>query len=120
VHADGRPLETAAGGLRTSPGPRTWPLVRDLVDNTLPVSEAALGAALRAVLERAKLAIEASAAVGAAAVTSAAFGEWVARAGRRPLRVGVVLCGGNADLDSLARVLALATDAETRVYDAAE
>lgn len=109
THADGPPLETAADGLRTSLGERTWPLIRDNVDDVLPVSEAQIGAALRAVYERAKLAIETSAAVGIAAVLGADFAEDVRRAGcsamGRPLRVGVVLCGGNADIDDIAKIM---------------
>jgi threonine dehydratase len=108
-HAPGGPA-TIADGLRTTLGPNTWPLVRDLCGGIVEVEEGEIRAALRLVYERAKLAIEPSAAVGVAAVLNPAFGEalraaWV-RIGvvepvGRPLRVGVVLCGGNSDLDAL-------------------
>lgn len=88
---------TIADGLRTSLGELTFPVVRDLVREVVTVSEAEIVAAMRLVFERAKLVIEPSAAVGVA----------VALAKRSPaLRavdgpVGIVLCGGNVDLDAL-------------------
>lgn len=84
---------TIADGLRTGLGVHTWPVVRDLLADLHTVSEAEIRAHLRLVWERTKLFIEPSAAVGVA----------VACTGRLPpelRRVGVVLCGGNVDLDS--------------------
>ena len=51
------------------------------------------------VWERLKLVIEPSAAVAVAAVLSPQFGEVVGSLGQ--LKVGVVLCGGNMNLDHL-------------------
>ncbi len=108
-HAPGGPA-TIADGLRTTLGPNTWPLARDLCGGIITVSEEEILAALRLVYARAKLAIEPSAAVGVAAALKPALGAalhaaWE-RAGvvaprGRPLRVGVVLCGGNVDVDTL-------------------
>lgn len=91
---------TLADGLRTSLGELTWPVVRDVVDSIVTVSEEEIKAALRLVYERMKLAIEPSAAVGVAAAVC-------------PLRqrrdlgaAGIVLCGGNSDLDQLASIFA--------------
>ena len=103
---------TVADGLKTTLGANTWPIVRDLVADIVCVSEAEIRAALRLVYARAKLAIEPSAAVGVAAALSADFGavlrarlpEAAARA-QRPLRVGIVLCGGNADVEVLVQCL---------------
>lgn len=93
-------------------GPSTWPLVRDLVDAVETVPDVASAAALRAVYERMKLAIEPSAAVGVALLLAggrdALLGPGGAPPQGRALRVGVVLCGGNVDLADLARILALA------------
>ena len=93
-------------------GPSTWPLVRDLVDAVETVADAASAAALRAIYERMKLAIEPSAAVGVALLLAggrdALLGPGGAPPPGRALRVGVVLCGGNVDLADLARILALA------------
>jgi threonine dehydratase/serine racemase len=87
---------TIADGLLTSLGELTWPIVRDLVDEIVTVEEAEIVAAMRLAWERAKLLIEPSAAVALAAV----LGDGVrARAGLA--RVGVVLSGGNVDLDRL-------------------
>jgi len=69
------------------------------------VSEAEISAALRVCYEQLKLAVEPSAAVGVAALLSAALGP----AARPELRrVAVILCGGNVDLDTLPALLAIA------------
>lgn len=85
---------TVADGLRTSLGGLTWPVVRDVVDRIETVSEEAIVAAMRLVFERMKLVIEPSAAVGVAVALSGALRE-------DERRVGIVLCGGNVDLDAL-------------------
>ena len=90
------PPVTVADGLKTTLGPHTWPVVRDLVEDVITVPEAAIIAAMRLVYERLKVVIEPSAAVGVAALLSDEF-----RALPGITRVGVVLCGGNVDLDAL-------------------
>jgi threonine dehydratase len=106
-HTSGPP-STIADGLKTTLGPNTWPIVRDLVAAIVTVSEEEIKGALRLVYERAKLAIEPSAAVGVAVATSSALGVALrahlpsstlaaVEAGERKLRVGIVLCGGNSD-----------------------
>ena len=95
----GDPTETIADGLRTTLGERTFPIIRDLVDEIIPVKEGEIRAALQLVLERAKLVIEPSAAVGVAAAMQPAF-----RA-RGFERIGIVLCGGNLDLAALPELL---------------
>ena len=82
--------------LRTSLGALTFPVVRDLVDEIVLVSEAEIAVHMRLVWERMKLTIEPSAAVGVAV----ACGERL-RAERGLDDVGVVLCGGNVDLAAL-------------------
>jgi len=95
----GDPTRTIADGLRTTLGKRTFPVIQGLVDDIITVPESAIRAALRLVMERAKLVIEPSAAVGIAAAQSDAL---QARGHRR---IGVVLCGGNLDLDALPTLL---------------
>jgi len=90
-----KPL-TIADGLRTALGPLTFPIVRDLVDEIVLVSEADIAAHMRLVWERMKITIEPSAAVGVAV----ACGEWM-RKQKDHADVGVVLCGGNVDLSNL-------------------
>ena len=85
---------TLADGLRTSLGSRTLPILRDHLAGVLHVSEEEMLLALRFAYERLKLVIEPSSAVALAPVLraeAAFFGK----------RVGVVLTGGNIDLDGL-------------------
>jgi threonine dehydratase len=85
-----------ADGLLTSLGQLTWPIIRDEVEAIFTVSEPEILAAMRLVWERMKQVIEPSAAVGVAVILSEQFRQLP---GLR--RVGVVLCGGNVDLDRL-------------------
>jgi threonine dehydratase len=87
---------TIADGLRTSLGDLTWPVLRDLVEGVLTVTEEEIVAAMRLAWERGKLLIEPSSAVAIAAVLSDQF-----RARQELQRVGVVLSGGNVNLDDL-------------------
>jgi threonine dehydratase/serine racemase len=87
---------TIADGLLTSLGELTWPLLRDRIEQVITVTEEEIIRAMRLAWERAKLLIEPSSAVAVAAVLSPTF---------RPLegarRIGVLLSGGNVNLDSL-------------------
>ena len=87
---------TIADGLLTGLGDLTWPVVRDLAERVVTVREEEIVAAMRLAWERAKLLIEPSAAVALAAVLSDEF-----RALTGLGRVGVILSGGNVDLDHL-------------------
>ena len=85
---------TIADGLLTSLGDLTWPIIRDHVERVITVSDEQIIAAMRLVWERMKIIIEPSSAVAVAAVLSDEF-----RSLARIVRVGVVLTGGNVDLD---------------------
>jgi len=87
---------TIADGLRTSMGDLTWPVLRDQVERVLTVTDEEIIAAMRLAWERGKLLIEPSAAVAVAAVLGDQF-----RALEGLQRVGVVLSGGNVNLDDL-------------------
>src|SRR5262249_52646926 len=87
---------TVADGLLTSLGDLTWPVIRDRVERVITVREEEIIAAMRLAWERAKLLIEPSAAVP---VAGARAGEFRALEGGG--RVGVVLSGGNVNLDAL-------------------
>jgi threonine dehydratase/serine racemase len=87
---------TIADGLLTSLGELTWPIVRDSVERVITVSEEEIVTAMRLTWERAKLLIEPSSAVAVAAVLSDEFQNLPGLH-----RVGIVLSGGNADLDRL-------------------
>jgi len=89
---------TIADGLRTpKPGARTFPVVQKLVEDILLVTEDEIKAAMRFAMERMKIVVEPSGAVCLAA----------ALAGKLPKdarRVGLVISGGNVDLDVLASI----------------
>lgn len=87
---------TVADGLLTSLGELTWPIIRDHVEQVVTVSDEAIIAAMRLAWERAKLLVETSAAVALAAALSAAF-----RALPGLERVGIILSGGNVELERL-------------------
>lgn len=87
---------TIADGLLTSLGDLTWPVLRDRVESVITVTDEEIIAAMRLAWERAKLLIEPSAAVAVAAVLGDTF-----RALPGLHRVGVILSGGNVNLDAL-------------------
>ena len=86
--------ETLADGLLTSLGELTFPIIRDRVERIVLVSEPGIVAAMRFIWERAKLVIEPSSAVPLAVL-------WERQVDLTGLRVGVILTGGNVDLDRL-------------------
>jgi len=85
---------TIADGLRTSLGALTFPIIRELVDDIVTVSEEAILAGMRYIWERMKIIVEPSAAVPLGGILT--YGGVFA--GKR---VGIILSGGNVDLDSL-------------------
>lgn len=87
---------TIADGLLTSLGELTWPVIRDVVEQVVTVREEEILAAMRLAWERAKLLIEPSSAVALAAALGSTFRDL---SGIN--RVGIVLSGGNVDLDRL-------------------
>lgn len=88
--------QTIADGLCARMGDKTWPIVRDLVDEVVTVTEPEIRQAMRACYEQLKVAVEPSGAVGLAAAVSDGWAA-VPRL-RRCARVGVILCGGNVDV----------------------
>lgn len=86
---------TIADGLKATLGSVGWCVVRNLVETVVTVTEAEIAAATRLVWERMKIVVEPSAGVGVAAVQTELFRSLGLK------RVGVVLCGGNVDLDEL-------------------
>jgi threonine dehydratase len=86
--------KTMADGLLTSLGTLTFEVIRRHVVDILTVSEEAIAAAMRLVWERMKIVVEPSAAVPVAALLD--HGEVA-----RDRRIGVILSGGNVDLEAL-------------------
>jgi threonine dehydratase/serine racemase len=88
--------DTICDGLLTSLGELTWPVVHDLVEAVITAEDRQIIDAMHLTWQRAKLMIEPSAAVAVAVALSDAF-----KALDGLKRVGVILSGGNADLDRL-------------------
>jgi serine racemase len=77
----------------------TWPIIRDLVDDVITVSEEEIVASMRLIWERMKIIIEPSAAVGLGAVLSQSFSKkWLegneAEDSHSLQHIGIILCGG--------------------------
>ena len=97
VLRDQPPPRSVADGLLTTLGSLTFPVVRDVVRAIVTVEEHEIVAAARLFWERAKLIIEPSSAVPLAALLAPRH-----RAVFEPYaHIGVVLSGGNVDLDHL-------------------
>lgn len=91
-----RPPRTIADGLRTSLNPVSFPLIREHVDDIVTVTESAIVDAMRLAWSVLKLVIEPSAAVPLAAALDRESHPHLA--GRR---IGIILSGGNVDLEDL-------------------
>jgi len=90
----GRATDTVCDGLRAELGPLTFHILREHTEDILLVSDAEVLSAMRLIWERLKQVVEPSAAVPLAAVLR----HRQHFAGRR---VGLILSGGNLDLDAL-------------------
>lgn len=97
----GHPVEiasppTIADGLRTTkPGNVTFPVIQNLVDDVLLVTEDEIRATMRLILTRMKIVVEPSGAAAAAAVLHSKLPAGLQR-------VGIIVSGGNVDLEFLA------------------
>ncbi len=90
--------QTVADGVRTSSlGNLTFPIIMDLVDDMVTVSDSAIVRAMHFLWERMKLVIEPTGAVPLAAILDE-------RVNVRGLRVGLLLCGGNVDFQRAAKL----------------
>ena len=86
--------DTIADGLRTSLGDVTFKIMSDKLDDLVTVPETSIIREMRSIWERMKLIIEPSCAVPVAACMDQKFDI-------RGKKVGIVLTGGNVDLDKL-------------------
>jgi threonine dehydratase len=92
IHAEKK--FTIADGLRTNVGEPNFEIIKRYVDDIVTVSEETIISAMRTIWETMKIVVEPSAAVPFAAIQE----RKVDVAGKR---VGVILTGGNVDLDAL-------------------
>ncbi len=89
---------TIADGLRTSLGPKTFAVISRHVEGIASATEREIVEAMRFLWERAKLVVEPSGAVGLACLLNGQIDV----AGKR---AGVILSGGNVDVDAFFRGL---------------
>ena len=85
---------TVADGLLTSLGKLTFPIIQKRVEQIVTVSEAGIIASMKFVWERAKLVIEPSSAVAIGVL-------WERKIDLSGLKIGVIISGGNVDLEKL-------------------
>jgi threonine dehydratase len=85
---------TIADGLRTNIGEPNFAIIEQYVDDIVTVSEEAIVSAMRTIWETMKIVIEPSAAVPYAAIAERIIDV-------EGKRVGIILTGGNVDLDAL-------------------
>lgn len=86
--------KTIADGLLTSLGTFTFPIIQKRVEQIVTVSEAGIIASMKFIWERAKIIIEPSSAVAIGVL-------WEKKIDLSGLKVGVILSGGNVDLERL-------------------
>jgi threonine dehydratase len=86
--------KSIADGLLTSLGDLTFPIIREHVEQIVTVSEEAIIASMKFMWERTKIIIEPSAAVPIGAL-------WERKIDLTGLRIGIIMSGGNVDLDNL-------------------
>jgi threonine dehydratase len=86
--------KSIADGLLSSLGSLTFPIIQKNVEQIITVSEKSIIESMRFIWERAKIIIEPSAAVAVAVL-------WERKIDLIGLNVGVIISGGNVDLESL-------------------
>jgi threonine dehydratase len=94
--------DTIADGLRASLAPRTFAVLQKLLDGILLVSEAEIVAAMKLLAERMKIVVEPSSAVALAPMLRAGGLQEIAMAGQHhpaTPKIGIILSGGNVDLN---------------------
>ena len=87
---------TIADGLRTDLGELTWSIIRSHVERVITVSDDQIIEAMRLVWTRMKVIIEPSSATVVAAILANEF-----RALKSMTNIGLIITGGNVDLDAL-------------------
>ena len=92
--------QTIADGLRTSLGPKTFAVLQRHLETIVTATDAETIDAMRFVWERIKIVIEPSSAVPVAPVLTGKLDV-------NGLRVGIILTGGNVDLDPMFQALTM-------------
>ena len=97
VHID-VPQTIADGAQTQAPGRFTFPVIRALVDDVLTVTDRQLVSTMRFFAERMKMVVEPTGCLAAAAVLEGMLDV-------RGQRVGIIISGGNVDVDRYAELL---------------
>ena len=97
----GSHARTMADGLRATLAPRTFKIVKRLVDHIALVTEHEIVESMRLLWDRLKLVVEPSGAVAAAPALFKRLGEGTTGEEMAQKKIGIILSGGNLDLDSL-------------------
>lgn len=93
--------KTICDGARTPYlGAWTFPIIRERVDDIITATDAEVSRAMRVIIEKARLVVEPTGALGLA-------GAMKMREEIAGKTVGVIVSGGNVDLDELPRLLAI-------------
>lgn len=101
------PKSIADGAIVTHVGHHNFPILQDLVDDIVTVSDAELAATLRFFAERMKIVVEPTGCLGAAAAFASVNQH------RAQQRVGIILSGGNVDLERYSKFLTESSHAGT-------
>lgn len=91
---------TIADGLLTSLGDKTFPIIHENIDRVITVSDTEIVSAMRLIWERMKIIVEPSCAVPFAAVLK----DKASFVGKR---VGIILSGGNVDLEKAMKLFTI-------------
>ena len=97
--AIGVPNTIAEGARTTEPGIVTWPIARALGSGVLLVTDDEIRAAMRFAAQRMKIFVEPAGAIVLAAVMAR-------RVPSNPARIGIIVSGGNVDLETFAALCA--------------
>ncbi len=89
--------KTIADGLLTTVGEKTFPIIQKQVKEVITVSEEEIISAMRLIWERMKMIVEPSAAVPLAAVLKS-------KEKFKDKRIGIIVSGGNVDLERAAKL----------------
>jgi len=92
---------TIADGLRTSVGEKTFPIIKEFVDDIITVTEEQIIDAMKFYWERMKLIVEPSGAVPLAGILSGNIESQLIK----NKRIGIIISGGNIDLSDFFSTL---------------
>lgn len=85
---------TLCDGLKAELGPSSWPIIHDLVDDVITVSESDILQSAHLIWNHTGIAVEYNASIALAVAIGEEFGI---KFGKESKNVGLILCGGNTD-----------------------